>query len=64
MQLSGLPFGLASEGSFGPDPMVGMFPWNVELLIFLIKRKLSNFNVRHRGEPLHRRHQPTPVLRI
>jgi len=36
----------------------------VELLIFLIKRKLSNFNVRHRGEPLHRRHQPTPVLRI
>lgn len=35
MQLSGLPLGLASEGSFGPDPMVGMFPWNVELLIFL-----------------------------
>jgi ribosomal protein S27AE len=35
MQLSGLPLGLASEGSFGPDPMVGMFPWNVELLVFL-----------------------------
>jgi len=35
MQLSGLSLGLASEGSFGPDPMVGMFPWNVELLIFL-----------------------------
>lgn len=35
MQLSGLPLGLASEGSFGPDPMVGMFPWNLEFLIFL-----------------------------
>ena len=35
MQLSGLSLGLASEGSFGPDPMVGMFPWNVEFLIFL-----------------------------
>ena len=35
MELSGLSLGLASEGSFGPDPMVGMFPWNVELLIFL-----------------------------
>jgi hypothetical protein len=29
-----------------------------------VKRKMSNFNVRHRGEQLHRRHQPTPVLRI
>ena len=35
MQLSGLPLGLASEGSFGPDPMVGIFPWNVDFLIFL-----------------------------
>ncbi len=35
MQLSGLSFGLASEGSFGPDPFAGMFPWNVEFLIFL-----------------------------
>jgi hypothetical protein len=35
MKLSGLPLGLASEGSFGPDPMVGMFPWNVEYLIFI-----------------------------
>jgi hypothetical protein len=29
-----------------------------------VKRKMSNFNVRHRDEPLHQRHQPTPVLRI
>ncbi|MEW5906670.1 MAG: DUF6671 family protein [Elusimicrobiota bacterium] len=35
MELSGLPLGLASEGSFGPDPMIGMLPWNVEVLIFL-----------------------------
>lgn len=35
MDLSGLPFGLASEGAFGPDPFSGMFPWNLELLIFI-----------------------------
>ncbi|MFY9343195.1 MAG: DUF6671 family protein [Planctomycetota bacterium] len=35
MELSGLPLGLASEGSFGPDPMVGMLPWNVEVLVFI-----------------------------
>ena len=35
MELAGLPLGLASEGSFGPDPMMGMFPWNVELLIWI-----------------------------
>ena len=35
MELSGLPLGLASEGSFGPDPMTGMFAWNVELLVFI-----------------------------
>ena len=35
MELSGLPLGLASEGSFGPDPMMGMFPWNVEFLIWI-----------------------------
>jgi len=35
MMLSGLPHGLASEGSFGPDPMMGMIPWNVEYLIWI-----------------------------
>lgn len=35
MELSGLPLGVASEGSFGPDPFTGMFPWNVELLIWI-----------------------------
>ena len=38
MALSGLPVGLASEGSFGPDPMTGLFPWNVELLIWIDDR--------------------------
>lgn len=38
MEMSGLSLGLASEGSFGPDPMVGMFPWNVEFLIFIDRR--------------------------
>lgn len=35
MKLSGLPIGLASEGSFGPDPSIGLFPWNVEFLIWI-----------------------------
>ena len=35
MELAGLPIGLASEGSFGPDPFTGMFPWNVEFLIWI-----------------------------
>jgi len=35
MELSGLPLGLASEGSFGADPLAGLFPWNVEILIFI-----------------------------
>jgi hypothetical protein len=38
MELSGLPLGLASEGSFGPDPFTGMFPWNVELLVWIDDR--------------------------
>lgn len=35
MEISGLSLGLASEGSFGPDPMVGLIPWNLEILVFL-----------------------------
>jgi hypothetical protein len=29
-----------------------------------VRRKMSNFNVRHRGESLYQKHQPMPVLRI
>lgn len=35
MEISGRALGLASEGSFGLDPFSGVFPWNVELLIFI-----------------------------
>lgn len=35
MNLSNSPLGLASEGSFGPDPFTGMFSWNVEALILI-----------------------------
>lgn len=35
MELSGLPIGLASEGSFGVDSTFGVLPWNVELLVWI-----------------------------
>lgn len=35
MEIAGLPLGLASEGAFGPDPMLGALPWNTELVLFL-----------------------------
>jgi len=38
MSAAGLAVGLASEGSFGPDPITGLFPWNVEMLLWLDDR--------------------------
>ena len=38
MSLSGLPVGLASEGSVVPDPLSGLFPWSVELLVLIDDR--------------------------
>ena len=35
IELAGAAQGIASEGSFGPDPYTGMFPWNVELLVWI-----------------------------
>ncbi len=35
MELAGTSLGVASEGSFGPDPFTGMFSWNVELLVWV-----------------------------
>jgi hypothetical protein len=35
MALSGMRHGLASEGSFGADPFAGLFPWNLELVVFV-----------------------------
>ena len=31
-QLGNTRYGLGSEGSFGPDPFLGMTPWNIEVL--------------------------------
>lgn len=39
MELSGLPLGLASEGSFGMDPHMGLVPWNVEVVIWIDDRR-------------------------
>lgn len=38
MALSSLPIGLASEGSFGPDPFSFMLPHNLELLVWIDDR--------------------------
>jgi hypothetical protein len=38
MELSGHRVGLASEGSFGPDPFTGMFAWNTEILVLIDDR--------------------------
>ncbi|OQW71183.1 MAG: hypothetical protein BVN35_16930 [Proteobacteria bacterium ST_bin11] len=38
MALSGLSLGIASEGSFGPDPFAYMLPYNLELLIWIDDR--------------------------
>jgi hypothetical protein len=38
MAISGLPIGLASEGSFGPDPYSFLLPYNLELLVWIDDR--------------------------
>jgi len=38
MQLADSPYGLASEGAFGADPIAGMFAWNVECVLFIDAR--------------------------
>lgn len=35
IELSGLPFGLGSEGSFGSDPMLGVAAWSTELVVLI-----------------------------
>lgn len=35
MALAQSTLGLASEGSFGPDPFTGLFPWNVEMVVWI-----------------------------
>ncbi len=38
IELSGRALGLASEGSFGPDRVTGLVPWNIELLLLIDDR--------------------------
>jgi hypothetical protein len=35
MELARASQGIASEGSFGPDPHTGMLPWNIEALVWI-----------------------------
>ena len=35
MELTGVTIGIASEGSFGPDPYAGFFTWNTEILLWV-----------------------------
>jgi hypothetical protein len=35
MDLTGLSLGLGSEGSFGRDPMMGMFSWDFEIIVLV-----------------------------
>lgn len=35
MEIVGHSIGIASEGSFGPDPHGGLFPWDVEILVWI-----------------------------
>ena len=38
MELTGTHLGLASEGSFVPDPFGGLMPWNIEVLVWIDAR--------------------------
>lgn len=59
MELSRASIGLASEGAFGPDPGIGLIPWNVEYLILiddvrgleLVGRAQGPARQAHRGVP-------------
>ena len=43
LELSGLPLAIASEGAFIPDPVAGLMPWNIEVVLWL--DTTSNFEV-------------------
>lgn len=43
MALADLPIGMSSEGAFIPDPLSGLIPWNIEVVVWL--DTLENFEV-------------------
>lgn len=69
MAASGLSLGLASEGSFGPDPQLGFLPLHEELLAFVDDVHRQVIIVEHRGHETNWRSRtlkpgedPTPLL--
>ena len=50
MALTGLKLGLASEGSFSPDPYSGLFNWNYELVILVDEVRQLELHWVHSGE--------------
>lgn len=55
MDLLGTPYGVASEGSFGPSPY-GMFPWDFEIVVFLDRLRGIEIVGRAQG-PAHHVHE-------
>lgn len=43
MSLTGLPYGLANEGSFGPHPQIGFVPADSEWMVFIDQKR--NFKI-------------------
>lgn len=56
MELSGSLFGLASEGAFGPDPEIGLIPWNVECVILVDDARGLELVGRAQGPARHAHH--------
>jgi hypothetical protein len=49
MAISGLKLGIATEGSFGPDPLLGFLPLHTELLAFVDDEHGQTIVVEHAG---------------
>lgn len=50
MEIAGTKLGLSSEGLFTVDPFSGLFPWNIELVLFVDQRddlKVAGFSSSH-----------------
>ncbi len=54
MELAGLTCGLASEGAFGPDPLSGLFAWNVEIVLLVDEREQVEVCGMAQGPARHR----------
>jgi len=52
MEILGASYGIASEGSFGPDPF-GLFPWGLELVILIDRARGIEVVGRARGPGRH-----------